>query len=244
MRKFLALLLCTLMLAAILAGCAETEGGEQESTTGAQEEAYWISPELEGTDEFANNTLTLLVNREMDAGSDEASSDPLEDALYRRNDKLESAYGITINTLLETEYTILGDKVAKDVSSGNGEYDIVYQHMVNAATNLAVNNYLIDLDELEYVDFDQIWWDQDAKEGFTIGNHQFLTVGDLVPHTMLYSACLAFNKNHFDDQSLEYPYELARDGAWTLDELNALTKDQTKDVNGDGKIELKTTTTA
>ena len=239
MRKFLALLLCTLMLAAVLAGCAETEGGEQESTTGAQEEAYWISPELEGTDEFADNTLTLLVNREMDAGSDEASSDPLEDALYRRNDKLESAYGITINTLLETEYTILGDKVAKDVSSGNGEYDIVYQHMVNAATNLAVNNYLIDLDELEYVDSDQIWWDQDAKEGFTIGNHQFLTVGDLVPHTMLYSACLAFNKNHFDDQSLEYPYELARDGAWTLGELNALTKDQTKDVNGDGKIELK-----
>lgn len=239
MKKVLALLLCMLMLATLLVGCADPEQPEQESTTEAVEEEYWISPELAATDEFSGNTLTLLVNREMDAGSEETSSDPLEDALYRRNDKLESTYGIEINTLVETEYTILGDKVSKDVSSGNGEYDIVYQHMVNSATNLAVNGLLIDLGELEYVDFEQVWWDRDAKEGFTIGNHQFLTVGDLLPHTLLYSACLAFNKNHFDDQSLEYPYDLARDGAWTLDELNALTKDQTKDVNGDGKIDFK-----
>jgi hypothetical protein len=133
----------------------------------------------------------------------------------------------------------LSNKVTKDVSSGNGEYDLVYQHMVNSATNLATNGLLIDLGDLEYVDFDQVWWDQDAREGFTIGNHQFLAVGDLLPHTLLYSACLAFNKDHFDDRSMEYPYELARDGVWTLDELNELTKDQTKDVNGDGKIDYE-----
>ncbi|MBQ7378613.1 MAG: extracellular solute-binding protein [Clostridia bacterium] len=239
MKKLLVILLSGLMLLSVFAGCAENGGEEQESTTGAVEEEYWVSPALNQTDEFSGNTLTLLVNREMDAGSEEASSDPLEDALYRRNDKLESTYGITINTLVETDYSELGGKVSKDVSSGNGEYDIVYQHMVNSATNLAVNGLLYDLIDVEYVDFDQVWWDQDAREGFTIGNHQFLAVGDLLPHTMLYSACLAFNKDHFDNQSLEYPYDLARDGVWTLDELNALTKDQTKDVNGDGKVELE-----
>ena len=239
MKKVLVMLLCSIMLLGLLAGCAENGTNEQDSTQKQEEESHWISPELTETDEFSGKTLNLLANREMDAGSEEASSDPLEDALYRRNDKLESTYGITINTLVETEYTALGDKVSKDVSSGNGEYDVVYQHMVNAATNLAVNGLLIDLKDLEYVNFDQNWWDQDAREGFTIGEHQFLAVGDLLPHTLLYSACLAFNKNHFDDQSMEYPYDLAREGVWTLDELNALTKDQTKDVNGDGKIDLK-----
>ena len=180
MKKVLVMLLCGLMLLSVLAGCANTDGNEQEDTTAATEENNWISSALEPTDEFSGNTLTLLVNREMDAGSDEASSDPLENALYRRNDRLEATYGITITTILETEYTFLGQKVATDVGSGNGEYDIVYQHMVNSATNLAVNNLLIDLSELDYVDFEQIWWDQDAKEGFTIGDHQFLTVGDLV----------------------------------------------------------------
>ena len=239
MKKVLVMLLCGLMLLSVLAGCANTDGNEQEDTTAATEENNWISSALEPTDEFSGNTLTLLVNREMDAGTDEASTDPLEDALYRRNDRLEATYGITIQTILETEYTFLGQKVATDVGSGNGEYDIVYQHMVNSATNLAVNNLLIDLSELDYVDFEQIWWDQDAKEGFTIGDHQFLTVGDLVPHTMLYSACLAFNKTEFDNQSIDYPYDLARDGVWTLDELAKLTKDQTKDLNGDGKLDFR-----
>ena len=239
MKKALLILLCGVMLLSLLVGCANGEQGGEDTTAATEQENHWISPALTVTDEFSGKTLSILVNHEMNAGSEESSTDPLEDAIYRRNDKLESTYGIEINTLLDTDYVSLGSKVTKDVSSGNGEYDLVYQHMVNSATNLATNGLLIDLGDLEYVDFDQVWWDQDAREGFTIGNHQFLAVGDLLPHTMLYSACLAFNKNHFDDQSLEYPYDLAREGAWTLDELNALTKDQTKDINGDGKIEYE-----
>lgn len=239
MKKVLVMLLCGMLLLSLLAGCANGEQNEQQTTTGAEQEDFWISPALTVTDEFSGQTLNVLANREMDAGSEETSSDPLEDAIYRRNDKLQSTYGIEIVTLVDTDYTSLSGKVTKDVSSGNGEYDIVYQHMVNSATNLAVNGLLLDLGDMEYVDFEQVWWDADAREGFTIGNHQFLAVGDLLPHTLLYSACLAFNKNHFDNQSLEYPYDLAREGAWTLDELNALTKDQTKDVNGDGKVDYE-----
>ena len=239
MKKALLMLLCGVMLLSLLVGCANGEQGGEDTTAATEQENHWISPALTVTDEFSGKTVSLLVNHEMNAGSEESSTDPLEDAIYRRNDKLESTYGIEINTLLDTDYVSLSNKVTKDVSSGNGEYDLVYQHMVNSATNLATNGLLIDLGDMEYVDFDQIWWDQDAREGFTIGNHQFLAVGDLLPHTMLYSACLAFNKNHFDDQSLEYPYDLAREGVWTLDELNALTKDQTKDINGDGKIEFE-----
>ena len=239
MKKVLVMLLCGIMLLALLAGCANGEQNGDNSTSATENENNWISAGLSVTDEFSGQTLNILANREMDAGSEEASSDPLEDAIYRRNDKLQATYGIEIVTLVDTDYVSLSGKVTKDVSSGNGEYDLVYQHMVNSATSLATNGLLIDLGDLEYVDFDQVWWDQDAREGFTIGNHQFLAVGDLLPHTLLYSACLAFNKNHFDDQSMDYPYDLARDGEWTLDELNALTKDQTKDVNGDGKVDYE-----
>ncbi len=238
MKKVLVMLLCGLMLISVFAACAETGNQEQESTEATTEADNWVSEGLLAqSDLFEGNTINLLINGEMDAGSEETSTDPLEDAIYRRNDKLESYYGVTINSIVETDYVELGSKVSMDVSSGNGEYDIVYQHMVNAATSLAVNGLLIDLIDLNYVDFDQAWWDQDAREGYTIGNHQFLAVGDLLPRTLLISACMVFNKTQFDNQSMEYPYDLARDGAWTLDELNRLTKDQTKDVNGDGKIE-------
>ena len=239
MKKILVMLLCVILLLSVLASCANGEQGKQEGSSATEDEKLWISPALTVTDEFSGNTLNILANREMDAGTEETSSDPLEDAIYRRNDKLESTFGIEIVTLVDTDYTSLGGKVTKDVSSGNGEYDVVYQHMVNSATNLATNGLLIDLGDLEYVDFEQLWWDRDAREGFTIGQHQFLAVGDLLPHTLLYSACLAFNKNHFDDKNMEYPYDLAREGAWTLDELNALTKDKTQDVNGDGTVDFE-----
>ena len=237
MKKVLVLVLCGLMLVSVLAGCANNEQGEQESTTAATEENYWVSPALTETDLFKGETYNLLVNSEMDAGSEEASSDPLEDAIYRRNDKLQNIFGVQINTMVETDYQEVYNKVSKDVSAGTADYDTVYQHMVNAATGLAVNGQLVDLSTLNYVDFDQTWWDQDAKDGFLIGDNQFLAVGDQLPRTLLVSACMAFNKTQFDNQSLDYPYDLAREGAWTLDELNKLTKDQTKDINGDGKIE-------
>ena len=76
MKKVLVMLLCAVMLLSVLAGCANTDGNEQEDTTAATEENNWISSALEPTDEFSGNTLTLLVNREMDAGTDEASTDP------------------------------------------------------------------------------------------------------------------------------------------------------------------------
>ena len=139
MKKVLVLMLCGLMLVSVLAGCANNEQGEQEQTTAATEENYWVSPSLTETDLFKGETYNLLVNSEMDAGSEEASSDPLEDAIYRRNDKLQNVFGVQINTIVESDYQEIYNKVSKDVSAGTADYDTVYQHMVNAATGLAVN---------------------------------------------------------------------------------------------------------
>ena len=239
MKKALAMLLCSLMLFSVLSGCSNAGPDEQESSSVNEEETLWISPSLAPGDSFAGSEYNLLANAAMDVGTEEASSDPLEDAIYRRNDKLESTYGIQINTLLEPDFEKVNSMVSVDVSAGTGDYDTVYQHMVSAATGMALNDQLVDLTSLNYVDFEQPWWDSDAKEGFMIGQTQFLAVGDQLPRTLLESACIAFNKTQFDDLSWEYPYALARDGAWTLDELNRLTKDQTKDLNGDGKIDYE-----
>ena len=96
MKKVLVLVLCGLMLVSVLAGCANNEQNEQEQTTAATEENYWVSPSLTETDLLKGETYNLLVNSEMDAGSEEASSDPLEDAIYRRNDKLQNVFGVQI----------------------------------------------------------------------------------------------------------------------------------------------------
>ena len=236
-KKLLAMLLCGLMLISVFVGCADT--GEEETSTDAstEEETNWVSADLEPNEGLKGKEINILANSETDMGAEEPDkSDPLEDAVYRRNDKIQTFYGVTLNPLLELDYVALGDKVKNDVSSGSGEYHIVYQHMVNAATNLGMGNCLYNLTDLEYVNFDNPWWDQDCKNGFMFGDNMFVVCGDLLPSSMMITAAVMFNKNLFDEQSLEYPYQDARDGTWTIDDMLLMTKDQTRDLNGDGKV--------
>ena len=234
-KKLLVMLLCGAMMISIFAGCANG-GSEQESSEKKEEESSWISADLDMSVDMEGKEVVILSLREADIGPEENSSDPLEDAVYRRNDMLQTQLGVELNTILNEDYSNLGETVKTDVSAGTGEYHIVYQHMVDAASNLALNDYLYNLTDLEYVDFDQPWWDQDCKNGFMIGDNMMVVCGDLLPSTMLITATVVFNKDLFDERGWDYPYQDARDGTWTLDDMLTLTKEQTKDLSGDGKI--------
>ncbi|MBQ2256943.1 MAG: extracellular solute-binding protein, partial [Clostridia bacterium] len=234
-KRILVLLLCGVMLLGMLAACAEQNEGESSSTS-VEENSNWVNPELEFNDNLKGKEFNILSMRDTDIGPEENSSDPLEDAVYRRNDMIQSYYGITLNGIIDGEYNSLGQKVKTDVTAGTGDYDLVYQHMVDAATNLGMQGHLYNLADLEYVNFDNEWWDQDCKNGFMFGDDMFVVCGDLLPGTMLISAAVVFNKNLFDDRGWEYPYDDAREGTWTLDDMITMTKDQNKDLNGDGKL--------
>ncbi|MBR5602254.1 MAG: hypothetical protein IKW24_06435, partial [Clostridia bacterium] len=234
-KKLLVMLLCGVMLVSVFAGCANT-GEEDKTSNNAEEESSWISGELDLTVDMDGKEVVILGQSDTDLGPEENSSDPLEDAVYRRNDMLQSKLGVELNTIHNGDYIALGEAVKTDVTAGTGEYHIVYQHMVDAACNLALNDYLYNLAELEYVDFEQPWWDQDCKNGFMIGDNMMLVCGDLLPSTMMITAAVIFNKNLFDEREWEYPYQDAREGTWTLDDMLTLTKEQTKDLSGDGKI--------
>ena len=241
MKNAMIWLLLGVMLLAMLAGCAQNtlqEDGTQ-NTAPEEESTFWINPDLDPElldFELKGSEVVILANNQYDISPEENSTDPLEDAVYRRDDKLQNELGITFNNIFEADFTVISSSVKNDVAAGTGEYHIVYQHMIDAASGLARGGYLVDLTELEYVDFDQEWWDQDCKNGFMIGDHMMLVCGDLIPSSMLITASVLFNKNLFDQNGWEYPYEQARQGDWTLDDMLEMTKDQTRDLNGDGKI--------
>ena len=241
-NKFLCLFLCALMLLAALAGCVqapEEQEKESGSTDAVQEENYWISPDLDASKLDVNlqgQEVVILSYNQYDISPEESSSDPLEDAVYRRDDKLEAEFGIKFNNAYQSDFNIISTNVKNDVSANTGEYHIVYQHMIDAARGLAPGGYLYNLAELDYVNFDQTWWDQDCKKGFVIGENMMMVCGDLLPSSMLITATVLFNKNQFERNGWDFPYEDARQGKWTLDDMLELTKDQTKDLNGDGKV--------
>ena len=234
-KRLLVLLLCGIMLIGMFAGCVnQQEEGEESSKV--EEASNWVNPELEFNENLKDKTFNILSMRESDIGPEENSSDPLEDAVYRRNDMINNYYGIEISGILDGDYNSLSQKVKTDVTAGTGDYDLVYQHMVDAATNLGMQGNLYNLADLEYVNFDNPWWDQDCKNGFMFGDNMYVVCGDLLPSSMLITAAIVFNKNLFDERSWDYPYDDAREGTWTLDDMITMTKDQNQDLNGDGKL--------
>ncbi|MBQ7380090.1 MAG: extracellular solute-binding protein [Clostridia bacterium] len=242
--KLLCLLLGTLMLLAALAGCVQAPEQEEDQTQGdsdvvTEEETHWMNPDLDASKLSFNlegKEVVILAYNQYDISPEENSSDPLEDAVYRRDDKLEAELGIEFNNIYQPDFNVIATNVKNDVTAGTGEFHIVYQHMIDAARNLAPGDYLYNLTELEHVDFDQTWWDQDCKNGFMIGDSMMMVCGDLLPSSMLITATVLFNKNLFEQNGWELPYDDAREGKWTMDDMLELTKDQTKDLNGDGKI--------
>ena len=240
--RLLSILLGVLMLLAVLAGCVDKpdQGETPEGTQGVtEEETYWMNPELDPEKlsvSLQGQEVNILAYNKYDISPEENSSDPLEDAVYRRDDKLKAELGIEFNNQYQPDFNIISTNVKNDVTAGTGEFHIVYQHMIEAARSLAPGNYLYNLTDLEYVNFDNEWWDQDCKKGFVIGDSMMMVCGDLLPSTMLITATVLFNKNLFDRNGWDYPYEDAREGNWTMDDMLELTKDQTKDLNGDGRI--------
>ena len=199
-KRIFLLLLCGIMLIGMFAACAEQEG-ESDTTTTVEEESHWVSPDLEFNDNLDGKEFSILCMNDTDIGPEENSSDPLEDAVYRRNDMIQNYYGISINGIVEGDYNKLGDSVKTDVTAGTGDYDLVYQHMVNAVTNLGMQGHLYNLSDLEYVNFDNEWWDQDCKNGFMFGDNMFAVCGDLLPSTMMITAAVIINKNLFDENN-------------------------------------------
>ena len=93
MKKLLALLLCGIMLIGVFVGCAEIEEEDNSTDAAGSEETEWVSPELEPNEDLAGKEINILANSETDMGAEEPDkSDPLEDAVYRRNDN-RSCFG-------------------------------------------------------------------------------------------------------------------------------------------------------
>ena len=242
MKKTMIWLLLAGMLLACFAGCAQDAGDGSDTNNGSaslDEQDYWINPDLNANDlgfSLNGREVVVLAYNQYDISPEENSSDPLEDAVYRRDDKLETELGIEFNNQYQPDYEQITTTIKNDVAAGTSGYHIVYQHMIDAARALAPGGYLYNLTELDYVDFDQEWWDQDCKNGFMIGESMMMVCGDLLPSSMLITASVLFNKNLFEENGWEYPYDDARAGTWTLDDMLEMTKDQTRDLNGDGKI--------
>lgn len=257
-RRLLSLLLaCILLVSAVsLAACsAPAESGDTTADTTAPAEAETENPandRLNAKDNlpnglhFGDSTLVLLTRtgdddtkREFIAEKDDA--DVVSSAVFERNSLVEDRLGIKLEIIEGSDSRHGGSDInnllAKTVSSGTAEYDLISNHMSQTTTSVLAG-YLHNLNQFEYLDHDQPWWNSSYSEEVSVEGRQYLAVGELAlsytsgMYAMFYSKTL-WAESHAPDEL----YDLVKTGSWTLDALISYTADYNRDLNGDGRID-------
>jgi len=187
---------------------------------------------------FNGETINIMEYPAMVLGSCEVYSEGedaniVNDAIFRRNMYIEDRLNITINSVIR-DHNVFISEAEKSIMSGEGIYDMFLAPIV-WVRGLCSKNMLIDLNTLPYVDFEKPWWDQRATADLSIANKLFINVGAHNLSANFYTYLVIFNKALVNQYALEDPYQVVRNGKWTLDTMYSMMKAvNPRDLNGDG----------
>ena len=253
MKKNTIQALCILLLTmTLLTACGQTQekpsSGPAADTAGAisetaaETEPPQLKPDLPDTDWGGEELLILgrtdskraqFINFEIYAEAE--NGDVVNDAVYRRNRTLEEKYNLTIAQDLQANPT---DTLNKTISAGDDVYDIALL-VQNAMTGLAQSNRLMDLYSLKYIDFDKPWWNQALNGRISINKKLYFTTSDFMLIDKQRTSVLYFNRDMTVDYNLGNLFDLVRDSKWTIDQMEAMSKVITRDVDGNGEYDYK-----
>jgi len=252
-KRIFTMLLAALMLAQFTA-CSETTAddgtvsGDTAAAPAVEEET-----EAETTEEDVLNALLAEVPGEDYGGfefnmlnnesnfaytlmtAEELTGEGINDAIYNRNVAVAEKLNIAI-----VENMVAYSQVTTDmntcIAAGDDTYSCFWNESKFVAP-FAINGNLLNVNDITAINLENPWWNGKALSDVQIGDYQYFLVGDL--HLMFkesYWMC-GFNKNIVDENALGDPYELVREGTWTLDRMKTYMETAAMDLDGNGTMD-------
>lgn len=242
MKRILAFLLTVLMLFSVATACAADPGvgTETSANTAAVSEpaSTQITEDVPEKDYNGASFRTLarptMYTDEMVVESD--TGDVVDTAVFKRNQTIEERFNIVFAFTQSSDANYETD-AQKTITAGDDAYELVLPH-ARAATMYGQENLLVNWYDLEYVDLEKPWWNQNVSEQFTLYDKLYCMTGSLSYLSLGMSIGMFFNKNIFNDLNITYPYEAVAAGIWTFDKLAETALKSSKDLNGDGVISM------
>ncbi len=232
MKRISAILLA-LLLAGTCVGCgeavedttADTAPVSGETTAETADEGGWQYPAV-NYDGAAYRVLNFdqLWNMYIHVDAAELTGEALNDAVYNRNRTVEEKLNVVIDekTMERGDagaITLITDHAQTTIMAGLDEYDVMMLP-VNQNISLVTEGYFTDLAQVDGLHLSETWWDQDIIDAVTLDGKLYFTSGSA--NLMAFEAmwCLYFNENLLADNGLDKPYDLVREGKWTIDKLS------------------------
>jgi ABC-type glycerol-3-phosphate transport system substrate-binding protein len=181
---------------------------------------------------YDNVTDNQWVGIPDDIFCEEETGDLLGDAVYIRNRAVEEALNIKITSEKMAAADITGN-IGKSVMAGGTDYDAVFTTMIQIP-NFINGGIVIDLYSLDGLDLSYPWWDQNSIDLMTVSDRLFSVVSDITFIDKLACIAMFFNKDMAEQNDIGDLYAMVENGSWTYDTMLSLSKDVSRDINGDG----------
>ena len=246
------LLACTLSILMLLSATAcgttneSTTGDDIPQTEAATEATTGYFPEIAKQD--YNNAVFRMIGFDepgswyfaKEYSSEEGSLHILNNTIYEMNTLIEEYLNVQIEYEQITTVVTGGeifDAVQPTIMSGEDAYHLCILHPYYSYTKFITQNYALDFYSLPDLNIDQPYWNKDVMEQLSINDHAYIGLGDICHYSINMLYC---NKDKLTEAGRQVPYDMVRNGTWTLDEFFGITSGLYAD-NGDGKRNNKDT---
>ncbi|MBQ7312530.1 MAG: hypothetical protein IJW81_02995 [Clostridia bacterium] len=261
-KRILAALLAALMLASSLASCSEKAAEETQDTTAADTEASPAGVEETAADTEAAETSDGLIGVDLSynwkEGVDqnnydgytftilngctatwysylnviveETTGEPVNDGIYERTQRVNEYLNVNI---AEHQVSDSAAELRNSVKGGTDDFGVALCTLMGDFA-IAQEGNVYDLNTLEGLHLDQVWWDQNANEDLAINNKLYFTTGSFDTTRFDSIRALYFNQQLIKDYNLTNPYEMVDNNKWTIDNFAAMLEAGVHDADGDG----------
>ncbi len=167
--------------------------------------------------------------------------DVMESAFFSRNEYLQEFYNIEI--VLERSSSALSGQISAWDQTGKDEADI-YLSGCSLMTSAVPNGYVLNLagDGMDNMHLEASYWDQDIQEGLAINGMIFALDGDYAVWDELRTMGVLYNADLYEEYQYKVtygsPYEMVRDGTWTLDVMMEMIKDRSDLASGANELTM------
>ena len=220
--------LSVILLLALLTASCGTQGPSNDTTA---PDAGTTTPVTEAGYDYASHDLggrQIMVltansywgmNVHLDA--EEQNGEPLNDAVYNRNRKVEEKLNCTIrdnNYGAENTLADVATLAQTEILAGDANHDVMYIQTSKAAA-YAAESFFVDLSTLDSLNLDAEYWDHVYNNTAEIDGKLWYASSDAYLNSYNTMWCLFFNERIMEASKLTSPYDVVREGKWTLDKL-------------------------
>jgi len=223
-----------------LVACAETQNGP--TVTVGQVTDEWAD-NLPRDLKWDGNKVISFLAAEPQKGAygsfsqrsievDSSSADAVDQAIYKRNQKIEARLGLEIELIDAMPDSILkGDNgvFVTSLQANNGDYDILsgYQawDMDLAAKGLLLNINSLDKYQADYIDVTQPWWSTQYCEAMSYKDAMYWLIGDITLRYLSDTCCVFVNGEIYEKYLFEdygSMYAIVDSGDWTMDMMTEM----------------------